>query len=77
LDGKTNRSLFASNQNRVRDLRDEYSFHDDGDDFNNRKDLPSITHYVNGNGLLNSNNILQKAPSLRMLKMWLQPRPIV
>jgi hypothetical protein len=40
-------------------LEDECTFRDDGDD--DLKDLPSLTTYVNGNGLLNSDNILWKS----------------
>jgi hypothetical protein len=39
-------------------LEDEYTFRDNADDY--LKDLPSIATYVNGNGPLNSDNILWK-----------------
>jgi hypothetical protein len=55
LDGKTNHSPCASRRDHVRDLEDEYTFRGGRDD--HLTDLPSIAEYVNGDGLLNSNNI--------------------
>jgi hypothetical protein len=62
LDGERNCSSLASSRNRVQDSKDQYTFGNDGDDL--RKDLPSITMYMNGNGILNNSDILLKSSTV-------------
>jgi hypothetical protein len=56
--GGTNRSSYAPRQDRALDPEDEYSFRDEEDE--HLRGTPSIAVFVNGDGLLNSDNILQK-----------------
>jgi hypothetical protein len=55
LDGETDYGPLASSKICVRDLKDEYAFCDNKDD--HLKDLSSIAKYVNGDGVLNNDNI--------------------
>jgi hypothetical protein len=57
--GGTNHSPHAPGRDRARDLEDEYTFWDEKDE--HFKDMPSIAAFVNGDGLLNSDNILRKS----------------
>jgi hypothetical protein len=56
--GGLNRSPYAPRRDCVLDLKDEYSFREEQDE--HLKDTPSIATFVNGDGLLNSDNILWK-----------------
>jgi hypothetical protein len=62
LDGEMHCSPLLSNLSGIRDWEDEYNFHDDGDD--HLDNLPSIATYVHGDGLLNSDSILQKCSTV-------------
>ena len=54
--GGTNHSPYSLRWDRALDLEDEYTFREKEDE--HLKGTPSITAFVNGDGLLNSDNIL-------------------
>ena len=54
-----NRSPYSPRQEPTLDLEDKYSFREEEDE--HLMGTPSIAAFVNGNGLLNSDNILQKS----------------
>jgi hypothetical protein len=56
--GGTNRSPYSPRRDRVLDLEDEYSFREEEDE--HLRGTPSIAAFVNGDGLLNSDNIFRK-----------------
>jgi hypothetical protein len=55
----TNRSPYSPWRDRALDLKDEYTFREEEDE--HLRGTPSIAAFVNGDGLLNSNNILRKS----------------
>ena len=57
--GGMNRSPYFPRQDCALDPEDEYTFREEEDE--HLRDTPSIAAFVNGEGLLNSNNILQKS----------------
>jgi hypothetical protein len=64
--GGTNRSPYSPRRNRVLDPEDEYSFREEEDE--HLKGTPSIAAFVNGDGLLNSDNILRKSSIVTNVK---------
>jgi hypothetical protein len=62
----TNRSPHAPSRDRALDPEDEYSFRDEEDEHLN--DTPSIVVFVNGDGLLNNDNILRKSSTVEDVK---------
>jgi hypothetical protein len=57
--GGTNRSPYSPRWDRALHPKDEYTFQEDEDE--HLRGTPSIAAFVNGDGLLNSDNILQKS----------------
>ena len=57
--GRINRSPYSPRQERVLDPEDEYSFREEEDE--HLMGMPSIAVFVNGDGLLNNDNILWKS----------------
>jgi hypothetical protein len=57
--GGTNHSPYSPRRDRILDPEDEYSFREEEDE--HLRDTPSIAAFVNGDGLLNSDNILRKS----------------
>jgi hypothetical protein len=57
--GGTNRSPYSPWQDYALDPKDEYTFRDEEDE--HLRGTPSIATFVNGDGLLNNDNILQKS----------------
>jgi hypothetical protein len=57
--GGTNRSPYSPRRDRAIDPEDEYSFREEEDE--HLRGTPSIAAFVNRDGLLNSDNILQKS----------------
>jgi hypothetical protein len=57
--GGTNRSPYSPRRDRALDPKDEYTFWEEEDE--HLRDTPSIAAFVNGDGLLNSDNILRKS----------------
>jgi hypothetical protein len=55
----TNRSPYSPRRDRTLDLKDEYSFREEEDE--HLRDTPSIAAFVNGDGLLNNDNVLRKS----------------
>jgi hypothetical protein len=58
LYGGTNHSPYSPRRNCVLDPKDEYTFREEEDE--HLRGMPSIAAFVNGDGLLNSDNILRK-----------------
>jgi hypothetical protein len=57
--GRTNRSPYSPWRDRALDPKDEYTFREEEDE--HLRGTPSIAAFVNGDGLLNSDNILRKS----------------
>jgi hypothetical protein len=57
--GGTNRSPYFPRWDYALDLEDEYTFQEEEDE--HLRGMPSIAAFVNGDGLLNSDNILRKS----------------
>jgi hypothetical protein len=57
--GGTNRSPYSPWRDRTVDPKDEYTFREEEDEY--LRGTPSIVAFVNGDGLLNSDNILRKS----------------
>jgi hypothetical protein len=57
--GRTNRSPYSPWRDRALDPKDEYTFREEKDE--HLRGTPSIAAFVNGDGLLNSDNILRKS----------------
>jgi hypothetical protein len=59
--GGTNRSPYFPRWDYALDLEDEYTFQEEEDE--HLRGMPSIAAFVNGDGLLNSDNILRMSPA--------------
>jgi hypothetical protein len=64
--GGMNRSPYSPRRDRTLDLKDEYTFREEEDE--HLRGTPSIAAFVNGIGLLNSDNILQKSSIVEDVK---------
>jgi hypothetical protein len=62
----TNCSPYSPRWDRALDLEDEYSFREEEDE--HLKGMPSIEAFVNGDGLLNNDNILRKSSIVENVK---------
>jgi hypothetical protein len=64
--GGTNRSPYSPRWDRTLDPNDEYTFQEEEDE--HLRGTPSIATFVNGDGLLNSDNILRKSSIVEDVK---------
>jgi hypothetical protein len=64
--GGTNHSPYSPWWNRAVDSKDEYTFREEEDEY--LRGTPSIAAFVNGDGLLNSDNILRKSSIVEDVK---------
>jgi hypothetical protein len=64
--GGTNHSPYSPRRDRALDSEDEYTFREEEDE--HLRGTPSTATFVNGNGLLNSDNILRKSSIIEDVK---------